>query len=509
MKGGGNMRVKAKTLSGFMELSPEKQIIFNDMKDKIISVFKLNGLSPMDTPILEYSDVLLAKAGGETEKQIYRFKKGDADICMRFDLTVPFAKYVSLFQNTITFPFRRFQIGKVFRGERAQKGRLREFYQCDMDIIDESDNSKTENLFLNSLHADAECIDVLSQVFNALNLSITIKISNRKILTGVLDHLGLTDKTIEIFTLLDKKNKIEREQFLSQLNNLTSFSEIILKVLDCKSIFDLSKLKIDNSTYKQGIEEIRTLFEILDMKNLKNQIVFDLSIIRGLDYYTGTVFETFLNQMPEKISVAGGGRYDNLADCFTNRKFSGVGLSVGLSRLFDLLDKSNMLIFSKTTYTQIAIIPLFNKINESETTKNHVSKDNISKEISKNDIPENDILKYNISENNIVKHDTLKNNDKKMFDNLKIENIINHEILKYCFELSRTLISEHVCSEILYSNKSFKSKLNYANKKQIPYIIVVGENEIKNKKYSFKNMKSGEEFLCDKNELLKHLRTLN
>lgn len=188
-------KIKARTISGFMELTPEKQIVFNQMKDKIKNVFERNGLTPTETPILEYSEILLAKAGGETEKQIYRFQKGESDLCMRFDLTVPFAKYTAINQNILNFPFRRYQIGKVFRGERAQRGRFREFYQCDMDIIDDGELS---------LWADAECISVLSQIYYELGQKVHIKISNRKILVGLIDALGESENQGQILNILDK-----------------------------------------------------------------------------------------------------------------------------------------------------------------------------------------------------------------------------------------------------------------------------------------------------------------
>lgn len=409
-------KIKAKTLPGFMELTPAKQIVFDEMKDKIISVFKLNGLSPMDTPILEYSEVLLAKAGGETEKQIYRFKKGDTDMCMRFDLTVPFAKYVAINHNELVFPFRRYQVGKSFRGERAQKGRFREFYQFDMDIISD------ENL---SLNADAECIDIFSQVFEALNQRIIIKINNRKIINGLIEFYNLSEKSDEIMLLLDKKSKISETKFLEELNNLTPKANEILKILNISEPEKLLELNIDNKLFVQGSNEMRELLEILQLRELKNQFVFDQSIIRGLAYYTGTVFEGSLIDLEEKISVGGGGRYDNLAENFTDKNFCGVGASVGLSRLFDLLDKNNLLQFSKTTSSLLAIIPL----------------------------------------------------------NIELE---------HCFKLSKMLIKSGVSNEVLYFDKPFKNKLNYANKKRIPFITVIGEDEINSNLYSLKNMETGE-----------------
>ncbi|MDD2445356.1 MAG: histidine--tRNA ligase [Clostridia bacterium] len=412
-------KAKARTLSGFMELLPQKQIIFNQMKDKIISVFKLNGLAPMDTPVLEYSDVLLAKAGGETEKQIYQFNKGSTDLCMRFDLTVPFAKYVSLYQNELTFPFRRYQVGKVFRGERAQKGRFREFYQCDIDIID---NEKL------SLHSDAECIDILSQVYDALEQPILIKVNNRKIINGLLENFKLTEKTTEILILLDKKSKLDKELFLAEFNKITPMASEIIEILNSDTPQKLAEFNITNKTFLQGISEIQTIFKILQLLEVKNEIIFDLFTIRGLAYYTGTVFEAFLKNIPEQSSVSGGGRYDNLTESFSNKGFYGVGISIGLTRLFDLLDKNNLLEFSKTTTTTLALIPLTN-----------------------------------------------------------IQELTNH-----CYGLSKQLKNNGINTEVLYFEKTFKNKLNYANKKKIPFIIVVGDDEIQNGSYSLKNMETGE-----------------
>jgi len=408
-------KTKARTLAGFMELEPSKQIVFNNMKEKIKSVFELNGLSPMDTPILEYSEVLLAKAGGETEKQIYRFTKGENDICMRFDLTVPFAKYSAIFENQLIFPFKRYQIGKVYRGERTQKGRLREFYQCDMDIIDEGELS---------IYADAECLSVLSQIFESLDYYIKIRVSNRKLLSGALSFYNLQEKSAEILNILDKQDKIGPEKTLEELSKITTKSNEILHLTAIDSVEKLQKIDINNEVFNQGVEEINELFNILKILKPKNEVVLDLRIIRGLDYYTGTIFEANLLGLCEPISVGGGGRYDNLAENYTNKKLAGVGVSIGLSRLFDVLDKNNLLKFTNTSFSKVAIIPLGDTLN-------------------------------------------------------------------HCFELSRVLKNNNVSNEVLYFNKSFKNKLNYANRKKVPYIIVVGEKEIKAQIYGLKNMETG------------------
>ncbi|MDD4815977.1 MAG: histidine--tRNA ligase [Clostridia bacterium] len=426
-------KTKAKTLAGFLELEPRKQIVFDNMKEKIKSVFELNGLSPMDTPILEYSEVLLAKAGGETEKQIYRFTKGENDICMRFDLTVPFAKYSAKFENQLIFPFKRYQIGKVFRGERAQKGRLREFFQCDMDIIDEGELS---------ICADAECVSVLSQVFETLDYFIKIRISNRKLLGGMLDFFCLKEQTTEILNILDKQDKIGTEKTLEELLKITDKAKEILQLTAVNTVEKLEKVKINNTEFNQGVAEIKQLFEILKILKPKNEVVLDLKVIRGLDYYTGTIFEANLLGLGEPISVSAGGRYDNLAENYSNKKLAGVGVSIGLSRLFDILDKNNLLQYKTNTKSQVTIIPLGNTTN-------------------------------------------------------------------FCFDISKTLKENKINCDVLYFDKSFKSKLNYANRKKVPYIIVVGEEEIKNKTFGLKDMETGFVVEDKLENLIKVLRNKN
>ena len=426
-------RRKAKTLAGFMELSPSKQVLFNKMKETIQKTFELNGLTPMDTPVLEYSSVLLAKAGGETEKQIYRFEKSDADVCMRFDLTVPFAKYVALYENELNFPFRRYQIGKVYRGERAQKGRLREFYQCDMDIIDKDSLD---------ISADAECIDVLSQVFENLGYEIIIRVNNRKVVSGLLEELNLQASASEILNILDKKDKIGRAKTAELLSAHSQNYNKLIDFFEIKSTDKLRELNFKNEKFLTGLAEIEKLFEILKMKNTKAEVVFDFGIIRGLDYYTGTVFEANLKNVNERVSVGGGGRYENLASYFTEQNFCGVGVSVGLSRLFDILDKNSMLEFSQRTTTKVALIP---------------------------------------------------------FD----------DTLDYAFSLEKFLKVNDIPTEtVYYINKSFKKKMSYVDKKQIPYLIVIGGNEVQGGVFELKNMKTGEVKKLDKNAVVKELKNI-
>ena len=424
-------KIKARTISGFMELTPEKQIVFNQMKDKIKNVFERNGLTPTETPILEYSEILLAKAGGETEKQIYRFQKGDSDLCMRFDLTVPFAKYAAINQNILNFPFRRYQIGKVFRGERAQRGRFREFYQCDMDIIDDGELS---------LWADAECISVLSQIYYELGQKVHIKISNRKILVGLIDALGESENQGQILNILDKASKIGEDKALEILSEITSNAKTILNILKITDIGKLEELPYQNETFLKGIEEIKELFKNLRAIRMDNRFDLDLSIIRGLDYYTGTIFEAFL--VSENLSVGGGGRYENLAGNYTDKKLSGVGVSVGLTRLFDILDRNGSIPFPKSTTAKVAIIPLGD-------TSNH------------------------------------------------------------CFLMAEKLRDRGINTQVLYFNKSFKSKMNYANKIGVPFIMVIGDDELRSGVYGLKNMITGEVFENDFDTILNKLKENN
>lgn len=406
--------VKPRTMSGFLELLPKEQKVFNSMKEKVESVLRLNGLACLDTPILELSEILLAKAGGETEKQIFRVIKGDTDMTMRFDLTVPLAKYVSLYKNELTFPFRRYQIGKVFRGERPQKGRLREFYQCDADIIGDGELP---------IEADAEVISILSNIYTALNVDAEILVSNRKILLGLFEEEGLTDKQNEILALLDKCEKMGKDACFKEVKELAGESaEKIFKIFEMKSLIELKNSGVQNETYKEGVSELEKVLSLLDVMNVKNAKL-NLSIIRGLDYYTGTVFEGRLKEFPA-ISIGGGGRYENLASYFSSSKMPGVGFGMGLTRLFVLLKELGKLEIGGENYSRLAIIP----IGDTES---------------------------------------------------------------FSFNMAAKLRAENVPCEVLYS-RSFKARMNAANKMGVPYIIVVGEDEVASGIFGVKNMQTGE-----------------
>lgn len=351
--------IEPKSLPGTMELLPGDQMLFDEIKNKIEKVYKSFGFLPIDTPAIERSDVLLAKAGGETEKQIYRFNKGDNDLCLRFDLTVPLAKYVAANINDLEFPFKRYQIAKVYRGEKAQKGRYREFYQADIDIIGK------ESL---SLSNDAECAAVIYKIFSELDFGpFVIYLNNRKIVSGLLGELGLEDKKMDVMRILDKFDKIGEEAVLtclaeigvnkSQLKTLINFIKI-----NGTTDNQLKKLKAllpNNQLFNEGVNELEYVVNQIRLQGVPEQnVAINLSIVRGLDYYTGTVFETFLTKYPNIGSVCSGGRYDNLAGYYTKEKLPGVGISIGLTRLFYQLREANLIKSTKKTTIDCLVLPM-------------------------------------------------------------------------------------------------------------------------------------------------------
>ena len=434
-------RVEPRTLPGFMELLPQEQIIFNQIKEKIQKSYEKFGFLPLDTPIIEDSNVLLAKAGGETEKQIYRFNKGDNDLSLRFDLTVPLSKYVAKNYNDLSFPFRRYQIGKVYRGERPQKGRFREFYQCDIDIIGDGELSNLN---------DAELPAVIYNTFKEVGFEkFTICINNRKILNGLFSSLELKDKSTEILRIIDKLEKIGDEAVKEEFEKLLIPALKVEKILefikikgDTDSVIEkLQSLGIENSTYVKGFEELKTVicgirkFGVPD-KNFK----VDLTIARGLDYYTGTVYETVLDNYPQFGSVCSGGRYENLAEFYTNKKLPGVGISIGLSRLFYCLKEANIIASESSTTAKVMVIPM------------------------------------------------------------------QEENMNYALDVAYSLRTSGINTLVNYTNKSVKSMLNYANRLKVPYVIIIGEDEEKNKKVTLKDMKLGSQNLYDVCEVVNILK---
>lgn len=418
--------VKPSTLPGFMELLPEDQILFNKMRDIIRKNFEKHGFLPIDTPIIEKSEVLLAKGGGETEKQIYRFEKGSTDMSLRFDLTVPLARYTVQHFNDLSFPFKRYAIGKVYRGEKAQKGRFREFYQCDIDTIGNGELS---------LVNDAEFPVVIYHTFKDLGFSdFTIHINNRKILKGFFSSLGIKDST-EALRAVDKLDKIGEEEVKKELVATGTTDEAAEKIIDFIKIDGtideilkaLNDLGIEDEIFKEGLDEItQVVGYVRDFGIDENCFDIDLKIARGLDYYTGTVYETTLDNYPEIGSVCSGGRYENLASNYTDMILPGVGLSIGLSRLFYQLNEAKIIKSEKKSLIDLLIIPMDECISEG---------------------------------------------------------------IKLVSELREKGIRVDIYTEFAKLKKKFK----YADQTKVPYVIVVGENEIKNRAYSLKNMTTGEQ----------------
>ncbi len=419
-------KVNPKTLSGFMELLPEEQILFNKLKDIIRDTYEKYGFLPLDTPVIEYSNVLLAKAGGETEKQIYRFNKGDNDLSLRFDLTVPLAKYVAKNYNDLIFPFKRYQIGKVFRGERSQKGRFREFYQCDIDIIGD------EKL---DLFNDAIVPAAINEVFTKMNIGkFTIRINNRKILNGFFESLGLLDNASDILRDIDKIDKIGvsslKEILLDKIsedkvNQILDF--ISIKGNNDEVIKSLRNLNINNEVFIEGVNELEIVVKYMSMLEVpKDNYMIDLTIARGLDYYTGTVYETILDDYKSIGSISSGGRYDSLAEYYTDKKLPGVGMSIGLTRLFDQLLDANIIKVEQKTDLDVLILPM------------------------------SDNIEYILN--------TMK---KLRNDNIKVD----------------------VCD----LSKNTKQKFKYANRINVKYVVIIGDDEIKTNTITLKNMETGEQ----------------
>lgn len=419
--------IEPRTLPGFMELLPNEQILFEQMKQKIEKTYQKFGFLPLDTPILELSEILLAKAGGETEKQIYQFQKGDTDIAMRFDLTVPLSKYVAKNYGNLSFPFRRYQIGKVYRGEKAQKGRFREFYQCDIDIIGDGELSTIN---------DAEIPSVIYNLIKELGFEeFTIRINNRKILNGLFEYINQKDNSVEILRIIDKIEKIGKDAVIEDLEEIGVSKEAIEKIINFieidgttdEKLQKLQDLNIENETFKLGLEELISVVKYIRIFGVPDtHFKVDLTIARGLDYYTGTVYETFLNDYRELGSVCSGGRYENLAEYYTDKKLPGVGISIGLTRLFYKLNELGLIKAEKASMSDVLVIPMV---------------DDLSKPII----------------------------------------------------LANSLREKNINTEIYLNDKKLKAKLKYADKLQIPYVIIVGEDEINSGVINVKNMITGEE----------------
>ncbi|MCR1950042.1 histidine--tRNA ligase [Clostridium sp. DSM 100503] len=419
-----NYKIKPSILPGFMELLPIEQRKFNDIVEKITKVYEENGCLPIDTPIIEKAEVLLAKSAGETEKQVYEFQKGTNNLALRFDLTVPFARYTSQYFNDLTFPFKRYQIGKVYRGERNQRGRYREFYQCDVDIIGK------EKL---SVKNDALVISLASKAFKSIGLKdYKFQISNRKILSALLNSLNI-ENSIDVMILIDKYDKIGEKIFKEELDKIVNkeSAEIINKVININGskenvLEELESLNIQDEKFALGLSELKEVSITLEILGVDDsEYIINLRIIRGLDYYTGTVFETLLIGNEEYGSICSGGRYDNLAENYTSNILPGVGISIGLTRLFFVLKEIGFVeTYRLPSKVEYLIIPI-------------------------------------------------------------------GDTLKYCGEVYKKLTLAGKAVEIYFEDDKLKKKLNYANKLEIPKVILLGEEEETNKTINIKNMITG------------------
>ena len=422
------MKINTKPLPGMMELLPEEQLEFDRIYEVVRKNYEKFGFSPIDTPIIERTETLLAKAGGETEKQIYRFSKGDNDLSLRFDLTVPTARFVAENFGQLQFPFKRSQIGKVYRGERAQRGRFREFYQCDIDVIGR------DNL---NIKYDAEVIAVIYSIFRELNFGdFTLRINNRNITSGLIDGLNLSEKQAEIMALIDRAEKITPGEFYQQLEDLdlgenAQFIKDFVEISgSCEEVLNkLQKIaqNIKNDQFEKGIDELSKVAEILKKMGVEEKYFkLDMLIVRGLDYYTGTVFETNLNDFKEIGSVSSGGRYENLSEYYSKEKLPGVGASIGLTRLFWSLRDLGLLSFSKRSNAEFLIIPF--------------------------------------SENELEKS----------------------------FKIANDLRESGKNVEVLLEEFNMKKAFKFANKRGVKYVLVIGEQEISKNVFEFKNMETGE-----------------
>ena len=422
-------QIKPRTLSGFMELLPARQVQFDRMVEILRKSYSLYGFTPLDTPAIEAAEVLLAKGGGETEKQIYRFQKGDADLSLRFDLTVPLAKYVALHYNDLAFPFRRYQIGKVYRGERAQRGRFREFYQADIDIIGDGKLDITN---------EAEIPSIIYQTFTSLGLTrFQIRVNNRKILNGFYAMLGLTEQSGDIMRTVDKLDKIGAGKVRTCLTEDVGLTaEQADEIMRFISITGSNRQVLDalagyqgrHKLFDQGLEELNTVTRYLSAFGVPEEnFAVDLTIARGLDYYTGTVYETTLLDHPEIGSVCSGGRYDNLAEYYTDRQLPGVGISIGLTRLFYVLGEQGLLNPQlPTAPADVLILPMTQDLTPA-------------------------------------------------------------------IRLATRLRSAGVRTQLYTEQKKFKAKMNYADKLGVPYVVFLGDDEIAAGQVACKDMTSGEQ----------------
>ena len=435
--------INPRTLSGFMELLPAPQMQLERMMQILRETYALYGFTPLDTPLLESSEILLAKGGGETEKQIYRFQKGDSDLALRFDLTVPLAKYVALHANELSFPFRRYQIGKVYRGERAQRGRFREFYQADIDIIGDGK--------LDILN-EAEIPSIIYTIFRRFGLKrFTIRVNNRKLLHGFYALLGLSGQAGDIMRTVDKLDKIGAEKVRVILIEDCGVSEeqadeilrfIAIRGTNAEVLDALQAWSGKNEFFDTGLAELTAVAAQLSAFGVPEEnFAIDLTIARGLDYYTGTVYETTLDDHREIGSVCSGGRYDDLAAYYIDRKLPGVGISIGLTRLFYVLGEQGMLNDALPTAPADCLL-----------------------------LPMTDDLSAAV-------------------------------------RLATALRQAGIRTQLYSEQKKFKAKMQYADKLGIPYVIFLGEDEIARGECSVKELRTGEQVSLPVDGAIAHIRS--
>lgn len=422
-------KIRPHTLSGFMELLPGPQTQLEAMMEILRRTYSLYGFTPLDTPAIEAADVLLAKGGGETEKQIYRFQKGDSDLALRFDLTVPLAKYVALHYGELSFPFRRYQIGKVYRGERAQRGRFREFYQADIDVIGDG---KLD------ISNEAEIPSIIYKTFSQMGLRrFQIRVNNRKILNGFYAMLGLSEQSGDIMRTVDKLDKIGAEKVRTLLVEECGLAEeradeilrfIAIRGTNAEVLTALEGYRSRNEVFDLGLDELTAVVKYLGAFGVPEEnFAVDLTIARGLDYYTGTVYETTLLDHPEIGSVCSGGRYDNLAEYYTDRALPGVGISIGLTRLFYVLGEQGMLNPARNTApADVLVLPMTDDLTQAVRT-------------------------------------------------------------------ATLLRDAGIRTQLYCEQKKFKAKIQYADKLSIPYVLFLGEDEINSKTASVKCLATGEQ----------------
>ena len=436
-------KIKPRTLSGFMELLPARQMQMERFLQVLRETYSLYGFTPLDTPVIEAAEVLLAKGGGDTEKQIYRFEKGGSDLALRFDLTVPLAKYVAQNYGVLSFPFRRFQIGKVYRGERAQRGRFREFYQADIDVIGDGQLDIVN---------EAEIPAIIYRTFTALGLQrFQIRVNNRKILGGFYSMLGLSEKAGDIMRTVDKLEKIGPEKVTEILTEDLGVSdadaEAILSFISIRGsngqvLEALEAWRGRDALFDQGLEELKAVAGYLSAFGVpERNFAVDLTIARGLDYYTGTVYETAMLDHPEIGSICSGGRYDNLAEYYTDKKLPGVGISIGVTRLFYVLEEQGMLSDQMVTApADVLVIPM-------------------------------------------------------------------SDDLQAAIQTATALRDAGIRTQLYTEKKKFKARIGYAAKLGIPYAVFLGEDEIAQGVVSCKDLAAGEQQTLPVEQLIPQLKT--